>query len=227
MAPAFVQAAGHTQSGSATPTIAFPSNVTTGNALIVYAGSYVTGATASGVTDTLGNTYTKIANGSGSQANITWSIWATFSIAAGGANTVTCTFGSSGNTRCAVAEYSGVTSFDQTNNGHGLSGSGPTSISSGNVTTLSASEMLVGIGFINDNAAVFTAGSGYSLDLNNIDNVLGTLLFIEDQVVSSTGTYAATGSFTGAFDGWSLALVTLVGSAGPPPGSASTVFMIL
>jgi hypothetical protein len=182
--PTFVQAVGHTQSGSATPTISFVSNVTAGDAILCYGGSYITGTTVSSVADTLGNSYTQIVSGTGTQADITYSIWAAFSVT-GGACTVTPTFGGSGNTRCAIAQYHNVSSFDQTNNGHGLSGSGPTSISSGNVTTTTASEMLVGFGFINDNGAVFTPGSGYSLDLNNIDNTLATLLFIEDQAVSS------------------------------------------
>jgi hypothetical protein len=226
--PTFIQAVGHTQSGTATPSVSFVSNVTAGDAIICYAGSYITGTTCSAVNDSLFNSYTQIASGSGTQANITYSIWAAFAVT-GGACTVTPTFGGSGNTRCAIAEYSNVSSFDQTNNGHGLSGSGPTSISSGNVTTTTAAEMLVGIGFINDNGAVFTPGSGYSLDLNNIDNTLATLLFIEDQAVSSTGTYDADGSFTGAFDGWSLALVTLAGGGSPPPptGGGTTIFMML
>jgi hypothetical protein len=217
MAPAFVQAVGSTQLNPASPTVSFGSNVSAGNAIIVYGGSYLSGTTISSVTDNLGNLYTEIPNGSGIHANITWSIWATFSIT-GGACTVTVNYGSgSSNARIAIAEYSGVSSFDQTSNEQGLASSGPTAISSGNVTTTSASEMLVGIGFINNDGAVFTPGTGFSLDLNNVDTTLSTLLFIEDMAVSSIGSYAATGSFTGSFFGWSLALVTLVGAAVIPP----------
>ncbi len=226
--PAFVQSAAKTQSGTATPSVSFVSNVTSGNTVLAYTSSYITGTTVSSVSDTLSNSYTKIANGVGTNANIVWSIWGAFSIG-GGACTVHPVYGASGNARIGIAEYSGVASFDQTNNGSGLSGSGPTSISSGNATTTTASEMLAAFGFINDNGAVFTPGAGFSKDLNDIDGTLGTLLFLEDMAVASTGTYAATGSFTGAFDGWSLALVTLAAGGGPPPPgpSTSTIFMML
>ena len=46
------------------------------------------------------------------------------------------------------------------------------------------------------------AGNSTALHSKRVNqHTLGTLLFLEDMAVASTRTYAADGSFTGAFDG--------------------------
>jgi hypothetical protein len=108
MANTCVQSVGTTSGQSSqTPFLAFSSNVTAGNLLIV---SWRTGQACNSVTDTLGNSWTVVydqADGSGTHGG-----WAYAFSGSSGANTVTLhlTASTAGNV-IAVAEYNGPNTF--------------------------------------------------------------------------------------------------------------------
>jgi hypothetical protein len=115
---------------------------------------------------------------------------------AAGANTITITFSAS--TPCTdvrAAEYSGILTaspFDVQSSATSTTG---TALSSSTATTTAASELLVGSLYV---FSTPTAGAGWT---NRVTSGGGNIL--EDQIVNSTGTYAATG--TQSSSGWWIA----------------------
>jgi hypothetical protein len=82
--------------------------------------------------------------------------------------------------------------------------------SSGNVTTLSASELLLGAGLVN-NGQEFNPGASYTERFQ----VVGKMAH-EDRVVSSTGTYDSSNTFGGS-DDWIQGIITLKAVSAVPP----------
>jgi hypothetical protein len=159
--------------------MSFSSNTTAGDTIIVAIDGEA--SSISSVTDSLGNTYTK-AVGITSPSNL--AIYYASDMT-GGADTVTADFGSStGFSTLYIQEVSGVavsSPVDQTNSSSVSSG---TSLSSGNVTTTQASELL--FGYCWSSHSVTAGESGWGV----LQTTGGNLS--EDLAVSSTGTYAAT-----------------------------------
>src|SRR5262249_45221192 len=107
-APAFVQqASGHT-AGQTSLGATFAANVTSGNRIVVVVGVWNNGAVASGVTDSAGNTYTKVA-GLVAPDGTEETIW-TAPITAGGGTRPTGTAPADGTADIGIAavEYSGL-----------------------------------------------------------------------------------------------------------------------
>jgi hypothetical protein len=204
-------------SGTSLP-LAYGSNNTASNILFA-ACRFGLGASNFGCTDSRGNTYAKIIEYN--QATLgSLVVWLCVSCAAG-ANTVTVTNTTSVSRRLAIAEYTGPGTFDKSAVAEGTS----TTPNSGNTaTTTQATELLFGAGAAN-NVPVFTAGSGYVLR-QSVSNKMA----IEDQIVTSTGTYAATFTLDGS-DLWICAIITVyeaVGGGGTtrgiPFGTRGTAF---
>jgi hypothetical protein len=144
----------------------------------------------SAVTDSAGNKYVLAAtpqaiNGSPSDGT---AVYYAANIAASASNTVTVTFnGDTGGPGAIVLEYSGVHGMDQTAGATGMS----PSVSSGSVSTTATSELVVGAG---ESSYCFkSAGLGF-VQRAQTTNVC---LFVEDMIVSQTGTYAGTASQQG------------------------------
>jgi len=202
---------------------AFASNVTAGNCIVVGIGygNNTTGLTdGATVTDSLSNTYTRVSDiawdNSNSQAT---EVYVAYNIT-GGANTVTLTFVTARPyNRFIIAEYSGIQTtaspVDQHNNGFVLSGSTATDgISTGSVTTTSASETLLSIYQDTSEApgtGTLSAGTNFALDVQ--DGTAGTIA-IESRTLSTTGTYGATWtrSVSTAYAGITVSLVNSTGA---------------
>lgn len=191
-APAHVQSPTPvTGSSGTTLAISYASNVTAGSLLScwIYANHGI-----SSVADSRSQTFS-------SAVNVTDG--ATFSLAnfyypntTGGADTVTVTFaGAITYASLQCAEYSGVATsspLDQaTSNSQTAPGTGANAITSGNVTTTTAGQLILGwTTALTVGAGTVSAGTGFT----GRTNVFGDTIF-EDQVQGAAGSIAAT--FTG------------------------------
>ncbi len=157
MAMSFVQGTRITPysgTGRSSDTLAFASNVTVGDLLIVV--SACQNATPSSIADTQGNSWASLKTGNSSATNCTlfWTV-----ATATGANTVTVTYSSSAAvyTTLEIGEFSGVpvpASSTANNSGTGTAGSaGP--------ITLTATGLVIAFG-ANASGSV-TPGSGFTL----------------------------------------------------------------
>lgn len=211
VAPAVWAAPAHVQSPTAatvfsgtTITQAFGSNVTAGSLLTchIYANHGI-----SSVADSLTQTFTSA---------VTVTDGATFSLAtfyfpnsAAGADTVTVTFaGAVTYASLQCAEYSGVAAvspLDQsTSNNQTTPGTGSNAITSGNVTTTTNGQLIVGwTTAFTVGVGTVSAGTGYT----GRTNVFGDTIF-EDQVQSSAGAIAATFTTTSATSNYVTILTT-------------------
>ncbi len=186
--PTFVQLNSTTpQTAQTSVPVAYNQAQTAGNLNIVVIGFYSSTGTISSVTDSAGNVYTLAAPLTRQNATSQAIYYAkNIKSAAAGTNTVTVTFsGSVPYPDIRIAEYAGLDTanpFDVTSSAAGY----PTTATSGNVTTTKPVELLFGAG---TTAGTFTAaGSGYTLRIITSPDAD----IVEDQVVASTGTYAAT-----------------------------------
>jgi hypothetical protein len=178
------------------------------------------------VSDTVGNTYssaifTQIPSenqGAGQWEAIYYAV--NIRAAAAGANTVTVAFGLAPGApakspaqplvvtggKVNVAEYSGIANtnaLDVTTGSTGAFSRTGGTASSGLAATTNATDLLVGAYW---SSASGTGGSGYTV------HVGGGVFFIEDQTVSTTGSYAATAQSQAA-GWWVMQLVALRAAA--------------
>lgn len=141
--------------------------------------------------------------------------------AASGTFTVTCTLNAfTTRTVIIIGEFSGIASssaFDVSaganNNTTGTHSSGATS------TRAQASEILIGGVGLACNACTLTAGSGFTMVTTKVTN--GSTLWtvgLEYQVVSSTGTDAATFTDSQGFGSWIAVVTTYKGASTTIPG---------
>ena len=112
--------------------------------------------------------------------------------AAANANTVTVTFSAAATAPdIRILEYSGLNTTAPLDVTAAASGSG-TSVSSGSATTTSANELILGATTVS--AATSGVGSGFTKRIQTVpDSDL-----VEDQIVTATGSYAATSTVTAA-----------------------------
>ncbi len=166
--------------------VAFIGNVTAGN-LLVIVGAAIQSVTTLGVTDSLGNAYTRIASYSDSTVG-TAAIW--WAIAnSSGPNTVTVTSGINADTTFAyLHEFASPTGWPAApfDAGTSAAGSGP-SMSSGSITTAAAGELVFGY----CSAGIKTPGPGFTVPANDF-------VAIEYLVQPSAGAIAATATQFGS-----------------------------
>ncbi len=176
----------------------FTSNVTAGNSIIVAVSAYYGGAGNNGrpwtVSDTRSSTW-NTAYSSGDGEYPTMSIFYADNIT-GGADTVTVTAGVATYWDVTVVEYSGLLSSGSLDTSHADqlgSGSSGTTYNSGNLATAQASELLFGL---NHCYSVVTAtpDSPWNI-IENLVAISSTHMDTQDQIVSSTGNYADSGTF--------------------------------
>lgn len=191
-------------------TATFGSNVTAGDTLVFMNGYSSTNASPT-VADTLGNSWTCLA-----QVTATGPVWIqtcyTVSIASGGADTVTATYGFAVPFNFAVAEeLSGIASFDVLVTG---SGSYTTTATSSAFTTTAANDIaVVGAYF---GSTVTGAGSGYTIRGNGTTNGWAT----EDGTLASSGSNTASFGMTGTANGAISGAAFKVSAATPSRGAA-------
>lgn len=126
-----------------------------------------------------------------------------------------------------VSAYSGMATsatLDKTASGTGTS---TTLLTSATATTTQADELLIGTGTISDGAnTTFTAGASYNMRAQQGDASIGTVGFIEDRIVSSTGAYTSGATWGGASGAWVAGIATFKGTGGGGGGgTAVPVFL--
>jgi hypothetical protein len=200
--------------------------VTTGNRLIVQVGVWSFGsASASGVTDSAGNTYTKLTSLKASD-NTELSVWSA-PIAAGGGTrpTVTVTTTASADIGASVLEYSGLSTAAGTGVVEALKTATGTTTAAGNVssgaTAASTSPGELAMGFYADSGFGnnLTGDPTYTVR-TNVSPTGDMELLAQDRVLTATGTAANPTTKTGANTPW-LAATLVLKSAAPPAGGAA------
>jgi hypothetical protein len=194
---AAAQAEANTGSGAAN-SLVFPDPVQPDDTIIVCF-TFPTGtSTLASISDSLDNSYSVVV---GPVATNGYAHYiAIASSSAGGSDTVTVTLSAAVASGWDVLglEYTGLALTDAFDASAYDSGNG-TTMSSGNVSTLSAHELLLAYG----HSSGPMAGPGYTLRDSEDDNL------VEDQVVFTTGKYTATATTTSGI--WTLILATFVG----------------
>jgi hypothetical protein len=177
------------QTNTASLPVTFGLAQTAGNLNIVVVGWNDTTSTVTSVSDSLGNTYAQaggMITGSGARQ----SIYYAKNIAAG-SNTVTVVFNQAARyVDVRILEYSGLDTsnpLDVTSSAAGSS----VSPNSGAATTTSANELIFGAG--TTATGFYAPGSGFTTRIITGDGDIA-----EDKVVSSTGSYSATGQTSNA-----------------------------
>jgi hypothetical protein len=210
---AFVQQAG-TYSGSATSLSVTPTaNLTAGNRLVVLAGIWGSGApTASGVTDSAGDTFTEVLHFKGSDGT-EMSVWTAPVTAGGGTKpTIKVTSSAKGDIGIEALEYSGLSgaagtgAIDQTATATGTTGS-----SSGTVTsaatpaTTAANELVLGFYVDSGFGDTLSSGTGFTQRANVSPN--GSMEFLTEDATAPIGTTPAASAGTGARTIWLMSTV--------------------
>jgi chitodextrinase len=165
--------------------VSFPASQTAGDLNVVVVGWSSSTSSVTSITDSNNNTYLVAAGPTTNAGNGTQTIYYAQNIAPG-ANTVTVTFnGTVDAPDVRVLEYSGIVASGALDVSAGASGNG-TALNSGSATTTNAIDLLVGANYVG--GAFAAVGNGYTQRL--VSNPDGDL--VEDQVVSTTGSYSAT-----------------------------------
>ena len=202
---AFLQVAAAVPKAAQTVALAYPLAQTAGNLNIVVVGWNDTTSSVQSVTDSIGNVYALAAGpiiGSDEQQSIYYAPGIR-----GGSNQVTVIFNqSAAYPDIRILEYSGVSTPDKS---IGASGNSSTS-SSGSVTTTAAKELI----FSANTVATLTRSAGVGFTQRIITSPDGDLA--QDQIVGSTGSYAATAPLSQAGP-WVMQTVTFSATANGSP----------
>jgi hypothetical protein len=175
-------------------TPAFGSSVGAGNLIVVGISDYTGGATnVSSVTDSKGNTYTRVTGISGAGAGTTIELWYSYNVTGGASLTVTVNFAITQRSAVVAQEFSGVSTvspLDQSSSYLLSANSSLTYTSAATPTTTTANQLVVALVCDTSGGNTYTAGTGYSNLVQ--DNNDGTFPALESQTVSSTGAQTAT-----------------------------------
>lgn len=219
-----VQDASATGSGSTTLAVAFGSNVTQNNLMVVGVGSYAGNTFASpAITDTLGsNWFLAVAQNPGTtgtpaQTNIYYAV-----VLSTGPDTVTVHMTGTNSLHLHIYEISGLltssvldqigSNFQSSATAGTVSTAGPTTIQNEYVFALFAR---------NNSAGTWIADSGYGNPLSSPNSGLGTDASSEDKIISTTGTQTATAT-PSATDAITSVIATFVAAnGGTPVGTTS------
>ena len=208
---AFVQVNAALPSSGAQVSVAYSLAQSSGDLNVVVVGWNDTTATVSSVTDSKGNSYTLAVGPTLLPGSLSQSIYYAKNITAAvaGSNTVTVKFSTTANyPDVRILEYSGVDTNNPLDIAVGAVGSSATS-DSGAVTTSNANDLLVGANTVFSSTGA--AGTGYKQRI--ITNPDGDL--VEDEVVSTTGSYHATATLTRA-DAWVMQIVGFKAAGAAP-----------
>jgi RHS repeat-associated protein len=210
-APAFVQQVSNHAAGVTSLAATPGSNVTAGNRIVVVVGVWNNGAIANDVTDSAGNTYTKVADQVASDGTEE-SVWTAPVTAGGGTKpTVTAMADSSADIGIAVLEYSGLStasgtaSVDRTATANGTTGSAGTVSSGATAGVTAGNELAVGAYVDSGFGDTLNYGSGWNGRVNE-SPASDIEVAAEDQTASLGSTPNAQVG-TGAGTTWLMATV--------------------
>lgn len=193
-APAFVQSSSNSVATGTSVSTAYPSNVTAGNLLV---GCIFSDVGVTGVSGSIGGQTWSLVSANTDGATFTFGMYY-FPNTAGGANTITATLsGTTAYTHLILGEWNGVdpAPLDQkTNQFQAAPGTGTDAVTSGNVTTTTDGQLIVGCGNSMTYAAdQLSAGTGFTIRQSHFgDNPM------EDRIQTSAGSIAATFTSTSA-----------------------------
>ena len=205
---------------AATATVTPTANVTAGNRLVVEVGVWnSSAATASAVTDSAGNTYTKVTSFAAAD-DTEMSIWtAPITVGGGTRPTVTARVTSSADIGVAVLEYSGLSpaaglgSVDTQSHAVGKTTAAATVASGATPATTAPGE--IALGFYNDSGfgTALVGGTGYTVRTNVSPNNTMDML-VEEQVLPAAGATPNATARTGANTHWLMATVVFQAGGG-------------
>lgn len=134
---------------------------------------------------------------------------------AGGSTTVTLAIAAASYSSLCCGEWSGVATSSSLDQHNITTGSGAL-LTSPSVTTTQNDELLLGHGTTNiaGNGNAWTAGTSYTVRSSTTDDNNGAVDFIEDRIVSSTGSYNATCTKTGGSGTWVCGIGTFKAAGG-------------
>lgn len=220
--PAFVQQASAHHASVATLAVTTGSAVAAGDRVLVEVGVWnSTAATASGVTDSAGNTYTELTHFTASD-HTELSVWSAPIASGGGAAlTVTAKAGSSADLGVAVLEYSGLAAaadasvVDVQAHATGTASSGAAVSSGATAATAASGELAVGFYADSGFRDTLSAGAGFT-SRTNVSPASDIELLAEDEPVASAGASpAATFGMASAGSTVWLAAVLVLRSGAP------------
>ncbi|MFI4972169.1 MAG: beta strand repeat-containing protein, partial [Hyphomicrobiales bacterium] len=221
---AFVQDAGATGSGSTTLAVAFASNVTQNNLIVVGVSSSASNSfAATPITDTRGSSWSLAVTrnpgttGTPALAAIYYAV-----VPSTGPDTVTVHMTGTNNLHLHIYEVSGlVTSsvLDKTGSNY-QTGATAATVSTSAATT-AANEFVFAYFGKNNGSGTWTAGTGYGNTKASPNTGSATDAFSEDKIISATGTQTATATAS-ASDGLTSVIATFIaGPGGTTVGSTS------
>jgi hypothetical protein len=196
--PAFVQQASTHRAGVSSASVSLGTPVTVGNRVVVEVGVWSSGsATANGVTDSAGNTYTELTHFTASD-HTELSVWsAPITAGAGAALSVTASTTGTGDIAVASLEYSGLSvvagtgALDVQAHATGKSTAAATLASGPTTAVDSGSELALGFYADSGFGDTLSAGSGF-VSRANISNTSDMELLAEDQSAAQGSTPSAT-----------------------------------
>lgn len=224
--PQIVQSGNNSTGTASSLAKAFTSGNTATNSILVIA-QWKGSSTTMAIADSNLNTYSTLrgpdtngADGGGARQQA----WLATNIA-GGANTVTITPSLSTSMMIIIIELSNISVLSA------LDGSDwndsvttTTSLSSGNVTTTQAVDILIGYGGTESQADTITPAAGWTQIENNSDGSNSQTIFAQYQVVTSTNTYSATATASPATT-YGMGIVALRAAiSSTSPNAAQTSF---
>ncbi len=215
-APAFVQQISAQNGRTSGLTLRPAANVVAGNRLVVLVGVWnSSGATASAVTDTAGNTYTELMHFAAADKT-EMSVWsAPITLGGGTRPTLTVSQTSAADVGATVLEYKGLSSaagagiVDQKVSASGRTSAAATVASGATAATTAGNELALGFYVDSGFGTLLTAGSGFTQRVNLSPNANMDLL-VEDQAAGAGATPNARFG-TGANTDWLAATVVLKG----------------
>lgn len=187
MAIAHVQSTAHQGTGASVAK-AFASNVTAGNAIIVGVTSFSAALNAGSCTDSLGNTYTRLA-APAVDGSVQTTIYYAMNIA-GGACTVTITPGDSGDVSLVISEFSGLATSSMADQSATGTPNSTTPATAATGTTAQADELVYGVGGHSGAAATISPGGTFTQAAEN-ESVALMPISGEYKIVSAVATYTA------------------------------------
>lgn len=183
-------------------------SVTAGNLLVVLS-AQSKNTTVASITDAAGNTFVTasarvLQTGAGSAET-----WYAKNVAGNASDQVTVNLSTTDSPDIFVIQYSGLDTASPLDNVAIGSGANGTALSTSNVTTTAANEVLVSFAGAN---GTLTAGTNYTI----VDTAAAGKRADQDRTVSSTGTYNATATAS-ASGAWIINLATFKAAGGAPP----------
>lgn len=210
-APAFVQQAARQSTNVGTLAVGLPSATAKNNRLVVVVGVWnKSAATVSSVTDSAGDTFTKLTAFAASEKT-QLSVWTAVVATGGTAATVTATLSGAADVGLAVSEYSGLSTaagtgaVDQSATGTGTTGGAGLVRSAPTGPATADGELAIGCYADSGFNTALTGDPSYATRTNLSPNAFMQLL-VEDTPVS-TGATPAAGVTTGGSTTWLMATI--------------------